>query len=87
MEGKLKKQKELKAAMPTLTPEGGNLTSWIQKTFSIQLQFDNAISKYLDRTPENMKYDVLKQASEDPDGIGKLALSRSGVIYIPVSKT
>jgi hypothetical protein len=86
MEGKIKKQNELKAAMSTLTPEGGDLSSWIQKTFSTQLQFDNAILKYLSRTPENMKYDILKQASEDPDGIGKLALSRSGVVYIPVIK-
>ena len=85
-EGKLKKQNELKNALTTLSPESEEVGSWINNTFSLQLQTDQAARKYLMRTPNNIKFEILNQAANDPDGIGKLGLSPTGVVYVPASK-
>jgi len=84
-EGKLKKQKELKAVIDTLSVENdGDLNHWILKTFP--LDFEGGIRNYLFRTPADSKLKILQQAANDPAGIGKVKIGANNwVEYVPVN--
>jgi hypothetical protein len=83
-EGRLKKQKDLKAVLPSLSVEEPHeLNHWLNKTFKID--FEGGIERYLSRTPAENKLVILQQAAADPSGLGKLKIGKNNFVeYIPV---
>jgi len=83
-EGAFGKQKELKAALPTLTPDKeGLVDQWLNKMFKVD--FAGGIGRFLARTPVENKIELLRQAATDPKGLGKLRIGANNAVeYAPV---
>ena len=88
MEGRLKKQKQLKQALSTLSVEDdAGLTGAVMDVFGADLKYTQGIAKYVGQTDPQIKLEILQQAASDPQGLGTLKLGGEGVVYVPVSHT
>lgn len=88
MEGRLKKQRQLKQILSTLSAEDdAGLNNAMNQVFGGDMKFSTGISKYIPRTEPQVKLEILQQAAADPQGLGTLKLGGSGVVYEPVSHT
>ena len=88
MEGRLKKQRQLKQLLSTLSVEDDmGLNKALNDIFGADMKFSDGISKYIASTAPEIKLDILTQAANDPQGLGKLKLGQGGVAYAPVSHT
>ena len=81
VEGKYKKQKELKAA---IEQDPNSAKSALIKAFALDLAYNAGMEKFIGRvTPENA-LEVAQQAANDPDGLGKLTAQGGKLVYLPV---
>jgi hypothetical protein len=83
IEGKFKKQRELKAAIQS-NPE--SVKNALTKAYSAEIMFNAGLGKYISAaTPENAM-DIAQQAANDPDGLGKVTVQNGVLVYIPAIK-
>ncbi len=82
--GKGKLQKELRSALPTLSPE--EYTKWLQDLFSVDTMYNKALERYINTATTENKQELLQQIAADKFGVGKLSLQNGRLVYIPADK-
>ncbi len=83
VEGKLRKQKELKASIDA----DPNLSrSALKKAYSSEIMYNGGLGIMIDRAAFQDVINVAKQAANDPDGLGKVSSQAGKLIYIPANR-
>jgi hypothetical protein len=81
LEGRLKKQRELKRALE-IDPE--NAGSALYKAFEQDFKFQAGGLQYLNKLTPEEKMQLAQQAASDPKGLGQLKIMNDKLTYIPV---
>ena len=83
VEGKLRKQKELKASIDA----DPNLSrSALKKAYSSEIMYNGGLGIMIDRAAFQDVINVAKQAANDPDGLGKVSSQAGKLVYIPANR-
>jgi hypothetical protein len=82
--GKGKLQKELRSALPTISPE--EYTKWLQNIFSLDTMYNKALERYIYKATTENKQELLQQIAADKFGVGRLSLQDGRLVYIPADK-
>jgi len=80
VEGKFKKQRELKQAIEA-DPAGAK--SALLKAFSTELMYNTGASSFVKGVSPENALEVAQQVVSDPDGLGKLSQRSGLLVYIP----
>ena len=80
VEGKFKKQRELKQAIEA-DPAGAK--SALLKAFSTELMYNTGASSFVKGTSPENALEVAQQVVSDPNGLGKLSQRGGLLVYIP----
>ena len=80
MEGRFRKQKELKA---TIEADPTSAKSALYKAYQQEIAYSAGVGTFIKQaTPENA-LQVAQQAANDPNGLGKISQKGGLLIYIP----
>lgn len=82
--GKGKLQKELRNALPTLSPD--EYTKWLQNLYSVDTMYNKALERYISKATTENKQELLQQIAADKFGVGSLSLQDGRLVYIPADK-
>ena len=82
IEGSFKKQKKINQMLPTLKT-GGAVNQLFDEMFGSKIS--GGMNKYATRTGAEEKLAILKQAAQDPNGLGKIKLDGNQLVYLPVN--
>lgn len=80
-EGAFGKQKEIKEKLPKLETER-QVWMLLKDVFKNKLM--GGLERYIEKMSEDEMRNILTQAANDEDGIGRLALKNNKVVYVPV---
>jgi len=82
--GDIRRQRQLKQALPTIATDQHAINQWIRDIFSGGKVHRSAAS-YIGRATPEAKLDILTQVANDPNGVGMLQANKMGeLVYKPV---
>jgi len=85
--GDIRRQRQLKQALPTIANDEHAISQWIRDIFSGGHVHKSAAS-YIGRATPEAKLDILTQVANDPNGVGMLQANQMGeLVYKPVDHT
>ncbi len=82
--GKNKLQRQLKSALPTLTPK--DYTKWLQDLYAVDTMYNKALERYISTASDENKLQILQQIANDEIGVGKLVMKGAELVYIPAAQ-